>query len=215
MELFDVRVRYSSGQPFWDEDEQAWRYEAEEVPLVEAPDLLDRIVGGDAASELRQTIFTLLGPDGHDVLADGADADTLILDTVPLAKQVAWEDAVRDAVNEGSEPPPRPTSRVPKLLSRDKRVIATNAIYVEAMLGKCTACEDFVRDSRVLEIEARQLDNHRAELDLHRAEVERQRRDDESTRWHGLRFDGLPDSAQVRVFVGKGAARQPVDDEDE
>jgi len=58
----------------------------------------------------------LLGPDGYDVLADGADADNLLLDTIPLAQQVAWEDAVRDALNEGTAAPPPPTGRVPKLL---------------------------------------------------------------------------------------------------
>jgi len=204
LELYDVRLRYSSGVPFYNDEESAWRYDAREVPIAQAASLLRDVVHEGAVEEIMDAIVGLLGTGGDgdpglDVLRAGS---SLALDTVPLAAQLAWEDAERAAISEGREPPPRPTARLPKTLSRDTRVLATNAVYVEAMLGKCSACEDFVRDSRVLEIEARQLENKRAAIEVERERLRLSVREQEATAWRGFRFDGLPESGDVRIFVG-------------
>jgi hypothetical protein len=123
------------------------------------------------------------------------------LDTVPLGTMIAWEDAARAAANAGHAIPPRPTAKLPRLMSRDERVIATNAIYADAMLGKCPACDEFIQDSRILEIEARQLENRERELGVERVRLQNQILQSDPIPRRVIELQGLPDQATVHLHL--------------
>ncbi|MGH7856701.1 MAG: hypothetical protein ACREQY_05165, partial [Candidatus Binatia bacterium] len=177
LELYDIKIRYASGRPSFDDEDNTWHYDAEEVSLPELNRLLERTVTPTAIGAVKDTVFRMLGagePDdaGLEILTAMSTPDRLRLAVVPLATMVAWENAARDAANGGLPPPPKPTAKIPRLMSREERVIATNAIYADAMLGKCAACDEFIQDSRILEIEGRQLENRQRDLDVVRTKAE-------------------------------------------
>lgn len=206
LELYDVKVRYSSGRPYFDEATNTWQYEAEEVPLAQCEALLARVLIPASLSTVRTAIFSMLGagePDdpGLDVLTPTSTPDRMRLDSVPLAVQLAWEDEARAAANRGEPPPPRPTARLPRVMSRDERVIATNAMYTDAMLGKCPACDDFIQDSRVLEIEGRQLENRERALGVERLRLQNQILEADPIPRRVFRFEGLPENTTVHVKI--------------
>lgn len=206
LEIYDIKVRFSSGRPFWNEEEAAWRYEAEEVPLALAPILLRKVLASVAVDSVLATIVLLLGKGtveapGLDILKEPPEGSNLQLDTVPLAQLLAWEDAARSAVARGETPLPRPAARLPKVLSREERVIATNGVYVESMLGKCSANEDYIQDSRVLEIEMRQLEARKAALELERMKLEQAQFERDPVPRRVVRLEGLPEHAAVHLHV--------------
>jgi hypothetical protein len=86
-------------------------------------------------------------------------------------------------------------------MSRDERVISTNAIYADAMRGKCPACDDFIEDSRTLEIEARQLENRERELGLERVKLQNAILQNDPVPRRVIQFEGLPDGATVHVHL--------------
>jgi hypothetical protein len=204
LELYDVKLRFSSGKPFFDEPSAAWHYEAEEVPFAQAPVLLKRVLKQTAAETAANGLFNMLGmgstdDPGLDILTDGSVPDRMRLDVVPLKVQLAWEEAARTAANSSLPIPPRPIAKLPMVMSRDERVIATNAIYADAMLGKCAACDDFIQDSRVLEVEAQQLKNRKLEIEAERARLELAHFQTEPTPKRIIRFEGVPDSATLHI----------------
>ncbi len=210
LELYDIKVRYASGQPFFDEATTAWHYEAEEVPLAQAPGLLERVLKAPALNRVKAGLFAMLGPGdaddpGLDILTQVSTADRMRLDIVSLRDQLAWEDAARAAVNNGQPPPVRPTAKLPMVMSRDERVIATNAIYADAMLGKCPACDDFIQDSRILEVEAQQLKNRKLEIETERARLEMLQFQADPVPRRVVRFEGIPDNATLHVRVDERA----------
>ncbi len=98
LELYDIKLRYSSGVPFFDEDEGAWHYEAEEASLREIDSLFTRVLAPGAIPLVKQAVFRILGPggaddEGLDILTAASTADRMRLDVVPLAEQIAWEEA--------------------------------------------------------------------------------------------------------------------------
>lgn len=205
LELYDVKLRFASGQPFFDEATSAWHYEAEEVPLAQANELLQRVLTGAAQARVKQKLFDMLGQGpsdddaGLDVLTANSTPDRMRLEIVPLKTMIAWEDAARKAANEGQPIPPKPSAKLPTLMSRDERVIATNAIYADAMLGKCPACDDYIADSRVLEIEAQQLKNRKLEIEVERARLEAAQFQADPVPKRIVRFEGIPESATLHV----------------
>lgn len=206
LELYDVKVRYSSGHPYFDEADHTWRYEAEEVPLAQVGGLLAHVLTPQAQATVRAALLAMLGPGrvddpGLDVLTASSTADHLRLDTVPLAVQLAWEDAARAAANRGEPPPPKPTAKLPRVMSRDERVIATNAMYADAMLGKCPAGDDFILDSRVLEIEARQLENRERALGVERSRIQNAALAQDPVPRRVVALEGLPANAVVHLHV--------------
>ncbi len=206
LELYDIKLRFASGQPFLDEAASTWHYEAEEVPLAQADGLLTRILKAPVVATVKAKLFAMLGegePDdeGLDILTGQSTPNRMRLDTVPLATQLAWEDAAREAANSGQSPPPRPTAKLPRVMSRDERVISTNAIYADAMRGKCPACDDFIEDSRTLEIEARQLENRERELGLERVKLQNAILQNDPVPRRVIQFEGLPDGATVHVHL--------------
>lgn len=91
------------------------------------------------------------------------------------------------------------------VMSRDERVIATNAIYADAMLGKCPACDDFIQDSRILEVEAQQLKNRKLEIETERARLEMLQFQADPVPRRVVRFEGIPDNATLHVRVDERA----------
>jgi len=206
LELYDVKVRYSSGQPYFDDEVNTWQYEAEEAPLAQLDQLLARVVQASAADQVRQTLFGMLGAGaaddpGLDVLTAASSPERMRLDVVPLTTMIAWEDAARAAANRGESPSPRPAAKLPRIMSRDERVIATNAIYADAMLGKCSACDDFIQDSRVLEIESRQLENRERALGVERVRLENHAFENDPIPRRVIQLEGLPEGATVHLHV--------------
>lgn len=206
LELYDIKLRFASGQPFLDEATSTWHYEAEEVPLAQADALLSRVLKTPVVTTVKAKLFAMLGPgdpddEGLDILTANSTPNRMRLDTVPLAAQLAWEDAAREAANSGQPPPPRPKAKLPRVMSRDERVISTNAIYADAMRGKCGACDDFIEDSRMLEIEARQLENRERELGVERVKLQNAILQNEPVPRRVIQFEGLPDGATVHVHL--------------
>jgi hypothetical protein len=206
LELYDVKVRYASGQPSFDEATSSWRYDAEEVALSQADELLRRVLIPTAAAQVRDAVFAMLSAGssddpGLDVLTPSSTPERMRLDTVPLANQLAWEASARAAANHGLPPPPAPTAKLPRIMSRDERVIATNAMYTDAMLGKCPACDEFIQDSRTLEIEARQLENRERALNVERNRLQNQAFAADPVPRRAIQFEGLPPGAVVHLHL--------------
>ncbi len=210
LELYDVKVRFSSGRPYFDDEDSTWHYEAEEVSLFELGALLARTVVAARHTAVRSTIFGMLGngtddAPGLDILTPSSTPDRMRLDTVPLKATLAWEDAARDAADRGEPRPARPGARLPQVMSRDERVIATNAIYADAMLGKCAACDDFIQDSRKLEVESQQLKNRSREIAVERARAELAALRVDPVINRTVRLEGAPAGATIHVhIVGPG-----------
>lgn len=209
LELYDIKIRYSSGIPYFDEEANTWHYEAEEVALAQIDGLLPRVLTAPAIPRVKDAIFAMIGPGtnddpGLDVLTAASTVNRMRLDVVPLAMMLAWEAAARAAANGGEPPPPRPSAKLPRVMSRDERVIATNAIYADAMLGKCPACDDFIRDSRVLEIEARQIENRERGLNVERARIRNSILENDPVPKRIVRFEGLPPESTVHVHLRDG-----------
>lgn len=206
LELYDVKVRYSSGVPFFDEVDGVWRYESEEVALSELNAMLGRVLQPSAAAAVKEAVFAMLGAgsvddEGLNILTPTSEPNRMRLDVVALATMVEWEEAARDAANRGQPIPPKPRARLPLLMSRDERVIATNAVYADAMLGKCPACDDFIQDSRMLEVESQQLQNRSRELAVQRARAELSQYQNDPVKRRVIQLEGLPEGATVHVHL--------------
>ena len=214
LELHDIRLRYASGRPVYDEQVRAWQYEAEEVPLSQIDRLLARSVTPGAAAEVRSAIFAMLGSGtdedpGLNILTATSTPARMRLDTLSLIDQVAWEDAARQAARENLEAPARPRSRLPLLLSREERVIATNALYADAMMGVCSAADDFIRDSRVLEIEARHLENRERANRAARVQLENTAFQENPIPRRVVQFEGVPAGATIQLHEADARGTRP------
>lgn len=211
LELYDVKVRFSSGRPYFDDEDSTWHYEADEVSLLELGGLLARTVVPGRHAAVRTAIFDMLGAGdddapGLDVLTRTSTPERMRLDTVALKTTLEWEDHALRATELGESLPPMPRARLPQVLSRDERVIATNAIYADAMLGKCAACDDFIQDSRKLEVEAQQLKNRGLELTVERARAELAAFQANPHSPRVVRLQGAPAGAIIHLHVGASDA---------
>ncbi len=84
LELYDVKLRYSSGVPFFSDEESAWRYDAQEVPISQAPSLVRDVVTEGMVDEVLAAIVETLGPgadgdNGLDILRSGATPERIAL----------------------------------------------------------------------------------------------------------------------------------------
>ena len=66
---------------------------------------------------------------------------------------------------------------------------------------KCPACDDFIQDSRVLEIESRQLENRERALGVERVRLENRAFENDPISRRIIQLEGLPEGATVHLHV--------------
>ena len=80
---------------------------------------------------------------------DKARFDILVERAVPVAALRKFETALEEFLK---------TFMVGKVVRTYEYTVATNGVYVDSLIGQCSACEDFLEEKRRLELELMKLD---------------------------------------------------------